>query len=134
MTTVNITKKKTFSNRRFAIELFVLFIFLFIIDLIFKFDLKYFSAIVIFFICYSFISIIFPLLIIPFKFLFNIFFSLIAKITNPILITLCYILGIVPFGICYKFYTIFLKKKIFQESYWREGNISVKNIDMDEQY
>ena len=134
MTTVNITKKKTFSNRRFAIELFVLFIFLFIIDLIFKFDLKYFSAIVIFFICYSFISIIFPLLIIPFKFLFNIFFSLIAKITNPILITLCYILVIVPFGICYKFYTIFLKKKIFQESYWREGNISVKNIDMDEQY
>ena len=134
MTTVNITKKKTFSNRRFAIELFVLFIFLFIIDLIFKFDLKYFSAIVIFFICYSFISIIFPLLIIPFKFLFNIFFSLIAKITNPILITLCYILGIVPFGICYKFYTIFFKKKIFQESYWREGNISVKNIDMDEQY
>lgn len=134
MTTVNITKKKTFSNRRFAIELFVLFIFLFIIDLIFKFDLKYFSAIVIFFICYSFISIIFPLLIIPFKFLFNIFFSLIAKITNPILITLCYILGIVPFGICYKFYTIFFKKKIFQESYWREGNISVKSIDMNEQY
>jgi len=128
-----VTKK--FTIKRFGIEVLIVSIAIFLIYYYFfqQFDLITLFLSILF--CYTLIAIIFfEKLLIPLQFIFTQLFLLIAKITNPTLITLCYILGIVPFGICYKLYTIFSKKKNVQDSYWSNVNISVKNIDMDEQY
>ena len=87
------------------------------------------------FICYLLLTaIFFQKFLIPIQLLFVGFFSIIAKITNPTLITLCYILGIAPLGFCYIIYLTFSKKNNVQVSYWNDVDISVKNIDLTEQY
>lgn len=127
--------KRKFSLKRFGIELSIFLILCNSIYFYFIQDVDRIIIILSFLICYSLLSVIFfQKVLIPIQLLFIGFFSIISKITNPLLITLSYILGIAPFGFCYKVYLIFSKKNNGIVSYWNDVDTNVKNIDLTEQY
>ena len=90
-----------------------------------------------FFNYFTFGVLFYEKLLLPIHKLFLVIFEIISKVTNPILIIFCYVVGILPFGILYKFYNIFFKK--FKKnnntlSYWKKAELSTSNIQLDEQY
>lgn len=131
---VDFSKKKKFSKRRFSIELSVLFLLICLLDFFFSFDIKYFTEIFYILLFYSSICIILPNLIIPFKFIFEKLFFLISKITNPILVIFTYIIGILPIGIYFRFKKLVFKNKNTTESYWQKENLNSLKINIDDQY
>lgn len=127
--------KKKFSLKRFGIELSIL---LFILGSLYFYLIKEIDFIfigILIFLSFSLCASLFrEKLLFPIYKLFLLIFGLIAKVTNPILIMFCYMIGIAPLGFGYKIYSIFLKKNNEQNSYWKDANMSVKNIDITEQY
>lgn len=129
--------KKKFSLKRFGIELSIL---LFFLDSLYFYltnntDIIFIG--ILFFLFFSlFASLFNEKLLIPFHKLFLVIFVIISKVTNPILIIFCYVVGILPFGIFYKFYSFFFKslKNNNDLTYWKKAELSTQKIQLDEQY
>ena len=103
--------KKKFSLKRFGIELSILLLILNSIYFYFTNRIDFIFIIILFFLIISLFGVLFyEKLLLPIHKLFLVIFEIISKVTNPILIIFCYVVGILPFGILYKFYNIFFKK------------------------
>ena len=122
--------KKKFSLKRFAVE-FIIFIFLILSILTFFKNFNYLFFTLIFFLIYLIFGFFYNKSLLPIQFLFNKIFLIISKITNPLLLSLCYIFGIAPLGIFYKFFIFF---KIKEKNQWIDCDISVKSINLNEQF
>ena len=122
--------KKKFTLKRFAVE-FIIFIFLVLCILAFFKNFNYLFFTLIFFLIYLVFGFFYNKLLLPIQFLFNQIFFIISKITNPALLSICYLIGIFPLGIFYKFFSFFKRK---QKNEWIDCDISVKTIDLNEQF
>ena len=130
--------KEKFSLKRFGLESAIL---LFLVDSLFYYLTKKIDFIFIFILLFLLFIILASLfrekLLAPIHKLFLLIFSLVSKVTNPILIIFCYLVGILPVGIFYKLYYIinsYFKKKEVKLSYWKNAELSIKKIELDEQY
>jgi hypothetical protein len=130
--------KEKFSLKRFGLESAIL---LFLVDSLYYYLTKKIDFIFIFILLFLLFIILASLfrekLLAPIHKLFLLIFSLVSKVTNPILIIFCYLVGILPVAIFYKLYYIinsYFKKKEVKLSYWKNADLSIKKIKLDEQY